>query len=62
MRCLRRLFVANAGSLDDWGWRELKVLPVACFDGLARVLSTVEEVGVWSEGLLDASFAMIPQG
>ena len=34
---------ATAGSLDGWGWRELKVLPVASFDGLARILSKVEE-------------------
>ena len=27
----------TAGSLDRWGWRELKVLPVAWYDGL-RVL------------------------
>ena len=26
--------VATAGSLDGWGWRELKVLPVSWFDGL----------------------------
>ena len=31
----------TAGSLDGWGWRELKVLPVAWFDGLARILSKV---------------------
>ena len=29
-----------------WGWRELKVLPVSWFDGLARILSKVEETGV----------------
>ena len=50
----------TAGSLDGWGWRELKVLPVSWFDGLARVLSKVEEIGVWPEGLLDANNAMIP--
>ena len=32
---------ATSGSLDGWGWRELKVLPVAWFDGLARILSKV---------------------
>ena len=37
---------AAAGSLDGWGWREMRVLPVAWFDGLARILSKVEEVGV----------------
>ena len=34
---------ATAGSLDGWGWRELKVLPV-------RILTKVEEVGVWPDG------------
>ena len=39
---------ATAGSLDGWGWKELelKVLPVPWFDGLARILSKVEETGV----------------
>ena len=39
---------ATAGSLDGWGWRETKVLPVAWF---ARILPKVEEIGVWREGL-----------
>ena len=52
---------ATAGSLDGWGWRELKVLPVSCYDGLARILTKVEDVGVWPEGLLDAYIAMIPK-
>ena len=30
---------ATAGSLDGWGWRELKVLPVSWYDGLARILT-----------------------
>ena len=50
---------AAAGSLDGWGWRELKVLPVPLFDGLARVLSRVAETGVWPEGLLDACIATL---
>ena len=45
----------------DGVWRELKVLPVPWYDGLARILSKVEETGVWPEGLLDAFFAMIPK-
>ena len=65
MRCLRRLVVrrksATAGILGGWGWRELKVLPVAWFDCLARILSKVEEVGVWLEGLLDAFSPLIPK-
>ena len=52
---------ATAGSLDGWGWRELKVLPVAWYDGLARVLTKVVDVGVWPDGLLDAHIAMIPK-
>ena len=49
------------GSLDGWGWRELEILPVAWFDGLARVLARVEEIGVWPDGLLSACIAMIPK-
>ena len=48
MHCLLMFNVsATAGSLDGWGWRELKALPVAWFDGLALILSKVEEVVVW---------------
>ena len=52
---------ATAGSLDGWGWRELKVLPVSWFDELARILTLVEDTGVWPDGLLDAYIAMIPK-
>ena len=52
---------ATAGSLDGLGWRELKVLPVSWFDELARILSLVEDTGVWPDGLLDAYIAMIPK-
>ena len=52
---------ATAGSLDGWGWRELKVLPVAWYDGLARILAKVEGIGAWPDGLLDAYIAMIPK-
>ena len=52
---------ATAGSLDGWGWRELKVLPVSWYDGLARILTKVEDTGVWPDGLLDAYIAMIPK-
>ena len=37
---------ATAGSLDGWGWRELKVLPVSWYDELARILTKVEDSGV----------------
>ena len=50
---------ATAGSLDGRGWRELKVLLVAWVDGLARILTLVEDTGVWPDGLLDAYIAMI---
>ena len=39
----------------------LKVLPVSWFDELARILTKVEELGVWPDGLLDASITMIPK-
>ena len=52
---------ATAGSLDGWGWREVKVLPVSWYDGLARILTKVEDTGVWPDGLLDAYIAMIPK-
>ena len=45
---------ATAGCLDWWGWREFKVLLVSWYDGLARILTKVEDVGVWLDGLLDA--------
>ena len=31
----------TAGSLDGWGWRELKVLPLSWYDELARILARV---------------------
>ena len=43
---------ATAGSLDGWGWRELKVLPVSSYDELARILTKVEDFGVWPDGPL----------
>ena len=52
---------ATAGSLDGCGWRELKILPVSWYDGLARILTKVEDLGVWPDGLLDAYIAMIPK-
>ena len=51
----------SAGSLDGWGWRDLKDLPVSWFDWLAEILSRVELDGVWPDGLLDADIAMIPK-
>ena len=51
----------SAGGLDGWGWRELKVLPVSWFDALARILTKVEDLGVWPDGLLDASITIIPK-
>ena len=52
---------ATAGGLDGWGWRELKAFSVPWFDRLARILTKVEEEGVWLEGLLDAYIAVIPK-
>ena len=52
---------ATAGSLDGWGWREFKVLPLSWFDELARILTKVEDLGVWPDVLLDACITMIPK-
>ena len=41
--------------------KELKVLPVSWFDQLARILTLVEDNGVWPDGLLDANRTMIPK-
>ena len=51
----------TAGGLDGWDWREFKVLPVSWFDGLARILSCVEDFGIWPDGLLDAYIALTPK-
>ena len=40
---------------------EFKVLPVSWYDELARMLTKVEEVWVWPDGLLDAYIAVIPK-
>ena len=34
---------------------------LAWYDGLARILTKVEDVGGWSDGFLDAYIAMIPK-
>ena len=52
---------ATAGSLDGWEWRELKVLPVSWYDELARILTKIEDLGVWPDGLLDAEIVMNPK-
>ena len=36
-------------------------MPLSWFDELARILTKVEEVGVWPDGLLDAYITMIPK-
>ena len=41
-------------GFDGWGWKEFKVLPVSWYDELARILTKVEDVGAWPDGLLDA--------
>ena len=43
------------------GWRELKVLPLSWFHQLARILTKVEDLGVWPDGLFDAYIVMIPK-
>ena len=51
----------SSGSLDGWGWREFKALPLAWFDKLVDILTLVEEDGVWPDGLLDGYISMIPK-
>ena len=36
---------ATSGGLDDWGWHELRALPLSWFLGLAWVLRLVEDTG-----------------
>ena len=36
-------------------------MPVSWYDGLARILTKIEDSGVWPDGLLDAYIAMIPK-
>ena len=54
---------STAGGLDGWAWNEIKALPLPQgFSGLAILLGLVETTGTWPHGLLDAFFAMIPEG
>ena len=36
-------------------------MPVSWYDELSRILTKVEDLGVWPDGLLDAYIAMIPK-
>ena len=36
-------------------------MPLSWFDELARILTLVEDNGVWPDGSLDASITMIPK-
>ena len=36
---------ATAGSLDGWGWRELKVLPVSCYAELVAFFPRLKTLG-----------------
>ena len=44
-----------------WLDESLKYCLFRGFDGLARILSCVEDFGIWPDGLLDAYIAMIPK-
>ena len=60
-RRLLRLFIVRALLLVVW-MAEIGGSSRLCrFVGLARILSKVEDTGVWPEGLLDAYIAMIPE-
>ena len=51
----------TAGSLDGWGWREFKALPIVWFDCLASILTLVEDHGIWLDGLLNDYIATSPK-
>ena len=59
--CWLMLFGERSLRLVVWMVGELKALPPPWFDGLARILTKVEDIGVWPDGLLDAYIAMIPK-
>ena len=47
----------SAGSLDGWGWREFKVLPLSWFDGLLVFLSRLR---IWVFGLMGCWMLTLP--
>ena len=51
----------TAGSLDGWGLRELRGLPLAWSDCLAVIVARIELDGIWPEEPLDADIALIPK-
>ena len=52
---------STAGGLDGWAWNEVKALSLTQFSGLAILLELVESTGVWPQGVLDASIAILGQ-
>ena len=52
---------ATAGSLDGWGWREMEVLSIPCFGKLEDILASVEENGVWREGIFRCLYCSYSQ-
>ena len=53
-----RCFLTWQSSIDGWVWREFKALSVTWFDGLARILSRVEDVGVWPDEYIAMTMTM----
>ena len=52
--CLLEALGAYLPVLDGRAWNEVTSLPSACFNGLADILRTVEDLERWPQGLLDA--------
>ena len=61
-RLLVRIFKRSLGQRCRRlvAWNEIKSFPLACFSGLAILLTLVETSAVSPQGLLDAYIAMIP--
>ena len=52
---------STARGLDGWAWNMIKTLSLSWFVGVAFVLRMTESLGQWPQGLVDGSFAMIPE-
>ena len=52
---------STACGLDGWARNDIRALPLPWFSCLAILLELVETPGIWPQGLLDASIAMIPK-
>ena len=61
MQEVARAKKSTADGLDGWAWNDVKALSLPWFSGLAILLELVESTWFWTQGFLDAFFAMIPK-